>query len=199
MTKICTKCKVEKPIVEFYKQPGRHDGLTSNCRSCKQEQSKLRVGTTSCHRLYHVWEGMRSRCNCKSHASYAIYGGRGIQVCSRWNSFTNFLEDIPGWKEGLTLDRIDNNGNYSPENCRWANRSIQSMNRNKFTLEANKILPGVRKFRNKWQSKMIIDNCVVYLGTFNTEMEAHTIYIKTINEFYGFVPDALNPRKVEIS
>lgn len=78
---------------------------------------------------YSVWCGMRSRCSNPRNAYYAYYGGRGIQVCERWQKFENFVTDMGAKPDGLTLDRIDNSRGYEPGNCRWVSRRIQQNNR----------------------------------------------------------------------
>ena len=80
-------------------------------------------------RVNHIWRQMRYRCSSPNAPEYKNYGGRGIKVCKRWDSFENFFEDM-GVPEGrLTLDRIDNNGNYEPSNCQWTTYKIQLNNR----------------------------------------------------------------------
>lgn len=81
---------------------------------------------------YKKWISMKRRCYGKNNASYHNYGGRGISVCDRWkesNGFENFLNDMGECPSGLTLDRINNNGNYEPSNCRWATLTQQANNK----------------------------------------------------------------------
>lgn len=103
-------------------------------------------------REYHKWLQMRARCNNKTHPSYARYGGRGISVHHRWNTdFAVFLKDMGRCPPGFLLDRIDNNGPYSPTNCRWVSPKESANNRgtNRW-IEFN----GERRTLTQWAEKL---------------------------------------------
>ena len=106
-------------------------------------------------RIYNIWKDMRRRCNCVTGAHYKDYGGRGIKVCRAWDDFMEFyswsMEN--GYNEKLTIDRIDVNGNYSPNNCRWVSMKEQENNRrNNRLLEYNGQLKTVSQWAEIYNS-----------------------------------------------
>lgn len=78
---------------------------------------------------YHTWAGMKARCSNSNHRGYKDYGGRGISVCERWQTFSNFYEDMGEKPDGMEIDRKDNDKDYEPFNCRWVSRYDNIRNR----------------------------------------------------------------------
>lgn len=110
------------------------NGHTQSC-GCLGAERRLKAATEakikhgrSKTSIYNVWASMVQRCRDHNDKRWSSYGGRGITVCERWANFANFLEDMGERPTGLTLDRVDVNGNYSPDNCRWATQSQQMNN-----------------------------------------------------------------------
>ena len=98
--------------------------------------------------FYRAWVNMKTRCTNRKTTDYINYGGRGIIICDEWKNFEGFYKDMYlTYKVGLTLDRVNNNGNYSKENCRWVDRKIQASNR-----RSNRLLNfnGVEKTLTEW-------------------------------------------------
>lgn len=108
-------------------------GSYSSCGCRKGNYIHGYAKTGKVHPLHKVWAVMRDRCANPKNKSYKNYGGRGIKVDPRWDNFAVFLADVGERPQGLTLDRIDNDGNYTPTNVRWATYKVQGNNRRKIT------------------------------------------------------------------
>lgn len=139
-------------------------GKTKSCGCLREELKSKPRSHGMCSRRnkateYKIWASMIQRCTNKNEESYRNYGGRGITVCDRWRKFENFFEDMgirPSPK--LTLDRINNDGNYEPGNCRWADNKTQVNNaRSNRILEYN----GIRLNAEGWSNKTGINKATI--------------------------------------
>ena len=112
------------------------------------------------HPLNKIWRSMRRRCNNQSSSSYQQYGGRGISVCDEWDNFETFYcwAISNGWTEGLSIDRIDNNRGYSPDNCRFASVKEQARNRtNNVSITVN----GITKLQIEWAETLDLSDSAI--------------------------------------
>lgn len=135
-------------------------------------------------KVYKVWKTMMERCRRKNARDFPRYGGRGISVCSRWLKFKNFLEDMGEPPLGMTLDRIDNEGNYEPGNCRWTTRSVQQMNKRKPRNSTSKFR-GVYYEKHRIRAALRHQGKVLQLGYFKSEEAAARAYDLKAKELRG--------------
>lgn len=125
------------------------NGKSTSCGCYAKRLASERCSThrKSQTRLYSIWQGMKGRCFRITSPAYKYYGGRGITVCDEWkNDFEAFYDWAMsnGYKDELTIDRIDVNGNYEPDNCRWATRKEQTMNKRRTVMiEINGVLKSL--------------------------------------------------------
>jgi hypothetical protein len=105
-------------------------------------------------RTYRIWQAMLNRCRNPNIAQWKRWGGRGITVCEEWEVFDNFIKDMGSAPKNNSIDRIDNNGNYCKENCRWATKEQQARN-----TSANRIIEfqGEKKILKDWADYLNID------------------------------------------
>ena len=128
----------------------------------------------SYNRFYGRWRSIHSRCNNPKNKAYKDYGGRGITVCDEWLSATSFVTWCEGtYIEGMTLDRIDNDKGYSPENCRWTTKTIQSINqRVGKNNKSGYVGVSWNNKNNNWMAKIKSGDFFIYIGSFHTKEEA---------------------------
>lgn len=119
-----------------------------------KEKNNLKRHGLSHTKSYLTWSFMMRRCYKKTDSAFKDYGGRGIKVCERWHNFIYFYEDMGERKKGKTLERINNNAGYSPNNCKWVSRGEQSRNRRsniKYTIN------GKTMIQKEWAKKYKIN------------------------------------------
>lgn len=138
------KCQCDCGAITFPFGNNLKKGNTLSCPECgnvRQGRKMLRNINGFKHgkhldRIYIAWHNMKARCYQLSCSEYENYGGRGITVCDRWMNFENFYKDMGDPPKGKSLDRIDNDGNYEPGNCKWSTPKEQANNRGRFNVRA---------------------------------------------------------------
>ena len=149
-------------------------GNIKSC-SCQLNKQKITHGKTN-SRFYKTWNNMIQRCTNPKDKAYKDYGARGITVCEEWQDVRNFVAwcDLTHPNiEGLSLDRIDVNGNYEPNNCRWADRTTQAINRRMKKNNTSGYVGVIwHKRGRKWDANIRINNTHKHIGSFKTKEEA---------------------------
>lgn len=152
-------------------------GDTKSCGCWKKETLKNR-GAKHNKKTQKSWRGMMNRCYDSKDKRYPYYGGRGIKVCDKWHNFENFYEDMGDKPEGLTLERVNTNGDYEPSNCKWATWKEQHQNQR---ARGYSWIARVKK----WRAHIQVDHKPVFLGLFNTPEEARQAYIEAKWKYHG--------------
>ena len=170
------ECGTEKVV----RVDSLRSGNTTSCGCFNREQ----ITTHGLHdsRIYCVWEHMNHRCTNTSNKNY---GGRGITVCEDWQIFEHFykwsIEN--GYKDDLSLDRINFNGGYRPDNCRWATRKVQAENHRRRQDNTSGYI-GVCAFRQRFLARAQRGGRTVHLGCFDTAIEAAHVRDAYVKEHY---------------
>lgn len=166
MRRVLAKCSCGKEKILYLKH--LKSGTSKSCGHAKKEKMSV-IGKNNCKyasynvsntRLYNIWRLMISRCYNIKNRSYYRYGGRGIKICDEWlNNFINFYNWAlnNGYNESLSIDRIDNNGNYLPQNCRWATAKEQANNTRNCKGRRFLTLNGETKSVRDWSKDLNIN------------------------------------------
>lgn len=176
----CNRVHLAKNMCELH-----YDRFRKHGNVLEHQRPNERHGMSK-SREYKIWSLMKIRCTSND-KQYSGYKERLTKVCDRWlNSFQNFYDDM-GKAPSLayTLDRIDNNGNYEPGNCRWATRSQQSINKGLYGNNTSGYR-GVYRVGNKWSTCITLDKKTRWLGTYDDKETAAEAYNKAALELHGY-------------
>ena len=160
-TKQCKDCYTVINTQRIIKQSTKHGSASRNGRT----------------KLYQRWLSMCNRCNNPKDTHWRYYGGKGIKVCDAWKDFPTFKlwAESNGYSPELSIDRIDVDGDYCPDNCRYVVATTQAANVNK-RISNTSGYKGVTANGKNWQAQISVKNKHIYLGTFNTPEDAAKAY-----------------------
>ena len=186
-------CKCECGEMKSIALNSLTSGKTLSCGCLRNERVAAKCTThgMSKTRLHKEWRGIKYRCLNPNSTRYRYYGGRGIMICDEWKeSFVSFMEwsNKNGYDDSLTIDRIDNNGNYEPNNCRWTTQLQQGHNRNLFSNNKSGY-SGVcwAKDRNKWRVTIINNGERINIGSFVNKDDAIKARKQAEEHYWGVI------------
>lgn len=164
-------------------------GCINSERITKQNKENAIYDGCSQNKHFSRWKGMIERCYYPKHKDYHNYGGRGITVCEEWRehprAFIEWIEKESNYKRGLSLDRIDRDGNYEPDNCKFSTTTEQALNRNIMSSNTSGY-PGVTEHTNgRWRARINVNKKRKSLGVYETKEEAIEARKKAEVKYYG--------------
>lgn len=191
----------------------RNDGITSGrARSCGCYATELlkerKTHGMSNTRFYHIWQGMKYRCQNVNNTAYRYYGGRGIKLCDEWNSFEKFKEDMyeeykkqakKYGEKNISIDRINSNGDYEKNNCRWIELKNQWANTRKRS-DNKSGYQGVSWFKRdqKWRAFITINGKHKHIGYFTDKKDAIKARRAYEAFYYGTIQHGGNVYEIEL-
>ena len=160
IVKAICECGAEKTYrLDTLKAKGSRRTVSCGCKKGGTEPRHGHNTKAGPSRTYSSWQSMITRCTNKRCHAYPRYGGRGIKVCGRWMVFDNFLSDMGEIPDRQTLGRIDNDGDYCPENCRWETYSQQNRNRNNNAIIE---MDGVSRCQAEWEEVLGLPRGIIH-------------------------------------
>ena len=183
------KCKCDCGNITIVRHGDLRNGSTVSCGCYNYEkESVLKTHGYSRTKLGRVFDGMKQRCNNPNNKNYEKYGGRGIRICTEWLNDTKKFFDWAirnGYKEGLSIDRINVNGNYEPDNCRWADSETQCLNQ-RIRKDNKTGYKGIYYSEGAYRVQIRRNKKRYYFGSYKTLPEA----VKVLEEAKAMVKEA---------
>lgn len=142
-------------------------GVTKSC-GCLKHKGYIKHGLSK-NKYYSTWGGMLRRCTNVENHNYVNYGGRGIKVCEEWLDVKNFIEWAESTHpniEGMSLDRIDTNGNYEPSNCRWSDKNIQNLTQRLNSKNTSGFKEVYKNNKGRWVAQIRVNGKLITLGRY---------------------------------